>query len=429
MSFYRSLSPIERSYLYYDTQNAPPTTMIFALEGTGHFDPTNWQSAIEHVVAANPGFRLKKKGALKFSYWDDEGRLPQLILRHNCQWDGNGPNLPDFLTAPMNSEEGPLTQVILCDSHRAPLKRVIIRTHHAVTDGQGNLHFTRELFRALRGESLLGTQSTVRDLDIGKFVSAPRQNMVSRNSPGLTQATASTDQSLYWHRYFIPGRYSKALAKIAFCLHKASEHIGDQALRIRITTDLRRYTNNYHPSNFTSANASGAMDIMVENQDTPDSIYLKIQQALEDKQDVRMPSNLFIEFAQWTPISFSGISEPLALKYLKGNRFVRSATLSNMGRVDHKEFSYADFECTSTVSIPLTFRSNGLFLVMMGSDDGITLSAGLPKVLAEEQQLEVLMDRFLGIFSQFKTAPNPSNASANNDQGTDSSAEAECATP
>src|SRR5690606_1143608 len=84
-------------------------------------------------------------------------------------WQGNDSHNKEMIDEPFNTREDVLSTVILFNNiqNNGEINfKILFRIHHAICDGVGTLHWIKEVFRALREETLLGSRSDKNELDI-----------------------------------------------------------------------------------------------------------------------------------------------------------------------------------------------------------------------------------------------------------------------
>ncbi len=388
MSFYRKPSPLEVTYFGYDTPNYSPMVNQFITEGRGSLDLERWRQAVAQVAEVNPGVRLKLKGRWGWRYWDDQGPPPK-VERIESDWDGSSSEGAPCLGAPMNLRKGPLSEVILIQG-RYP--KVLYRTHHGIMDGQGMLHFMAEIFRALRGEPLLGSRGTETDWDIAQRIEHPSRDIKEGDCIPVTPISSQPDERgcryvrLHWQ-----GKYSKLIPKLilASC-NIAWETHGEGKILFRIPSDLRRYLDENAP--FSCANAIGAIDLEITPDDTVNSIQSRIIKALRAKKDLSVfPDNM--KLAYWLP-SGVFVAKPKQLERLhQSGRYRMTGTISSLGELDVNDFSYDDFQTERIYGVPIPFENRPLFIGFCVNPEGLHASIGMPKALATHQQLMAFCEK------------------------------------
>ncbi len=154
-NFSRKVSPFERIFLLLAMMDCPFSNQL-VLEGKGTLDASRWENAVQAASEANPGSRLLYKGRSSWAQWVDCGVTPPVRDFNGAHWSADGPEGAPFLSDPMPFRDGHSCEVVLLSGDPA---RVVFRTLHATMDGGGTLVWVEDIFRALRGEPLIGQGS------------------------------------------------------------------------------------------------------------------------------------------------------------------------------------------------------------------------------------------------------------------------------
>src|SRR5690606_14346897 len=130
-------------------------------------------------------------------------------------------------------------EVILFTS---PQPKLIYRTHHAICDGAGMLHWIAEVFRALRNEKLLGSDGRLCEWDIAQDYSVAKSSLDFH--PWIPVKNQNNSDSIFefnWQHFFIAGDTPKLVPKVIKTLADAAwEYQPHGHVCFRIPSDLRR---------------------------------------------------------------------------------------------------------------------------------------------------------------------------------------------
>ena len=207
--FQKPLSYLERIWLCMD-RSFPPYACQITLEGSGSLDFEKLKSAVEKASEANPGSRLVLKGALRKCYWQDSGECPRVKMVNASQWDGhNGENAP-FLSVrlPYN---GPTCEVVYA---KADVPRLIFRANHGVMDGMGTFMWMEDIFRVLRGEEPVGSDSTLNEKILVSSLSKRTRKPYPIESIAPTGKAAKYEKGVTWKRLSFNGPQSQLIGKV-----------------------------------------------------------------------------------------------------------------------------------------------------------------------------------------------------------------------
>ncbi|MFT4974291.1 MAG: hypothetical protein ACI8S6_000173 [Myxococcota bacterium] len=371
----RRLSGTERAWLAAD-RLCPPFVNQQLIEGTGTLDFDLLADAVARAAAVQPGVRLRLRGWLGATRWSTDGP-PPLVTR--IEGDDT-----EALARRLDPRHGPIAEVLLLDG-----PRVVFRTHHAALDGRGAGLFSADVFRALRGEPLLGALAgPLTDVDLTSTASAaPPAEAIWRAPMGIpTEQTFA----VAWRRRRISGPTRQLLPRALSALHTASLAHGDGPLRVGIPVDLRRH----RPGLRASGNLTGIAHLVLDGGDPAQALTEAIDgdgaaaavQAAAALRGVPL----------WLMAAVGGRH---ARQGLKTGRFSTSATLSNLGRQDLVSLSGGGFQATGSLWIPPGQPGLPLFLTLSGDQDGFDLTGSAPVGLASEGRLDQLLDAMAAALS------------------------------
>jgi hypothetical protein len=388
----RLLSGMERIWLAAD-RISPPFAIQLVIEARGgQLNPEQLKAVLPRLVEATPGMAMQLKGILGWTRWQP-GPMPQITTVDARRWDGLSAKGASFLEEPLD----PANPIELILASGDPF-RLIIRGHHAVTDGRGLSRMADQLFRALRGEELLPISAgPLTDMELAARVAAlpqekkPRTGLskpVPPNPPADRPAPTGTahvfSTAVTWARARIPGRHDQPLARIIRALVAVSHRAADLPLRIAIPVDLRRYDSDLS----STANLTGILHLDLAGLPAgPDAL-----QAIQERISASLPHAasvpLFAHKFRNVPLSWlAREGKKQATQHLKNNRYPISATLSNVGKVDLRSWSFKGFNASRAFFIPPGSPSMPLFLMFCGDEEGLELCISMPVGLADENRL------------------------------------------
>lgn len=384
MSFYRTPSPLEFSYIGSDA--APVSNFVnqFLACGTGSIDKDKLADALRKAMKANPGIRLRLKGFWGWRYWDDQGLDPLVEEIDAPDWDGmsseNCPRIGQYI----DLRRDPLVQASII--HGKQDVYLLFRVHHAVTDGRGTVHFLADTFRILRGEQPVGSTSKLTEWDIAMREERPPRPVVEGNCLPVTPFAAQPDvRGCHWRRFVWDGDKNKLTAKIMLAIAQlAWENHGDGKVLIRIPADLRRYMK--EEEGFTVANCSGALDFELKPDHSLNQIRSQLVKAMRNKEDLS-PFMENHKYARWMPPGMF-LSNPAYLqKAHTTKRYRQTAIITNLGDVDLAPFTLESYRPKELFGVPIGMENRPLYVgaASQGNETGIMV--GIPKALADAQQL------------------------------------------
>lgn len=401
MSFFRSLSPLEASFIASNQPGYSPFINQFIIEGEGKLVLDEWQKAIELATKANITVKTKLNGLWGWRYWGDDGPTP--VVRYiSTDWDGLSSEAAPEIFSAIDPVSGPNTEIVLIESNKAGDERqrpkVLFRTHHGITDGKGMLHFMEECFRALRGEPLLGSPGTTNEWDIVKLHNPVKRTIKEGNCIPLTPPSKTPNEpKCRWIRCQWPGKHTKITPKLmlATSVLAKKNNASDGRVLFRIPSDLRRYLGKDAP--FSMANTTGALDLEVLDESTPQSIQSEIVNGMRNQSDLSVfPKSMFL--VNWLPKAlFTTTPAVLANRHRKGT-YRMTGSISYLGEVNMEALQYNHFHTTALYGVPMPLENRGIFIGASSTKDTLTLTLGTPKALATHDELVCIAEQLQEIF-------------------------------
>ena len=386
----RTLSATERIWLAAD-RITPPFAVPLVLEGEGKLDVKAWKIAVDRAAEANPGMRAVLKGTLKRTRWVDCGVAPPVREIDGNAWDGHGPEGAPFLQRTIFPLSGPTTEVLLLSGAQP---RVIFRAPHALTDGRGMLCFVEDVFRVLRGEDPIGTDSTLKDLSLARSLGSGDAMKRVKDCLTPSGAIASADPGVRWRRVTLTGHPSRLLPRVVLAVARSAwgqlDHGDSGRVRIEIPVDMRPK----QPGLRSTGNLTGMLYMDIPPDADEDSITTEILALLESVDEARIIKGL--EALSSLPVWLIAWLGKLALKNIhhKG-RFRSSAVVSNLGRLPLAKFQGGGFSARTGFFIPPGADTQPFFLAMCGNGEGVEFVASMPRVLATDGRLERLLESLI----------------------------------
>ena len=389
MSFYRTPSPLEFSYIASDLPSGSFMVNQFFVHGEGRIDKATFEYAVRKAADANPGLRLRLKGIWGWRYWDDGGPYPRVEEIHAPDWDGTSSEHCPRLGERIDPRKDPLCQISLI--HARQDLYVLFRSHHAIADGRGTLHFMHDVFRVLRGEEPVGSKGRLTEWDIALREERPPRPIVEGGSlPVLKCDKHPGERGCRWQLFSWNGDQNKLTAKLIFALSQmAWEHHGEGKVLWRIPADLRRYMKD--DEGFSTANCTGALDMEITPDTSINQIRSKIVKAMRQKEDLS-PFAENQKIARWLPGSMFRQSAESLQKLHEGGRYRMTGILSNMGDVGEELFQCEGFTPKSLFGAPIAFENRPIFVGTSSKGKETFIFIGVPKALASQQDLKSFCD-------------------------------------
>ncbi len=354
--------------------------VITILEGESRVTLSEWEAALAQVVAINPACRLRIVGKRQRSRWSSDGAPTHLRYVENCAWDGRSHDGAEFIkSTKFDLENGPTSELIIV---RGQPDRVIVRAHHAVMDGMGVVYCFEELFRALRGEPLLGTNAIFSDADLMQSVTAQPPPKYVGKPASLTGGERNTIAGNVWRRLTlqkISANY--LLGTLAVSAREFAKRYSDRPVRVLLPVNLRRHCDGLH----SMLNFAGLLIIAVAPTDGPDDFRRKLRQQLNANVDAYY--HPVAEYFKWLPMAWL---DWLGAKFARHENTKDTVGISNFGVVQPEQFSHEKFSAHAMFALP-AFDGNA-FIVAAKMRDVVDITVAMPEALASDGRFDTFMN-------------------------------------
>lgn len=383
----RRLSPYER--LWIAAQTSGLTTLV---EGSGALSASALRRAVDIATAANPGSRLTLTGIGPWCTWVESDVPPSIEEVDGSQWDGTSSlDAPFTDRAHMNPKQAPSTSYVIV---HGPTPRLVQRTHHATMDGIGALHFLQDVFRALRGESVIGARGQETDMELARRLGGRRHQPDFNCLKPFAQPSTGVSGSL-WQRIRVHGQQRpQPLARVLHTIAAIARENGPGHVLVDLPVNMRRH----FPDIRNTGNLTGSLRLGI-----PAGLELAEIAALIDGQlaehrhaDPVISAQPFLYTPLWL---MRRVAQAKARQAVRQDRFVPTAVVSNVGRIDTAALSAPGFTAESAIIIPPGYDGVPLFLLITGHARGFDISARAPRALAADGQLKTLLQRLAAALS------------------------------
>lgn len=395
-TYVRRMSPMERYSLV--IHEAHRYHVDGVLEGCGRLDPTQLQAAIERAAQANPGIRVRLRGALGYSRWVDSGIAPQLRVMPLSDWDGSSERGAEFLDERFEPlRGGPIADVLSvpCGDGQS---RLVFRTAHAAIDGRGCMHWMGEVCRALRGDALLGSPSRLRDVDVHaryrNRLGAPPPPLTAACLPVVLPSQQGRDPLRYvWRRVKLPRAVAHLLPKTALFLAQWARRRRPGPVAFTVPVDYR----GLRIDEIGLGNLTGYLRLEVPADATPRTLVRQLNERLRACADCRsFPGAALMS---WVPVSrLLAQFRPMDPQRLyTAQAGAPSGGLVSMGNVKLRDFDAPGFVATGIYGIP---GAVGKLNVLFGNtEEGSPVLFTAPAAYNHEGQLDELAEAYRRHFS------------------------------
>jgi hypothetical protein len=356
--------------------------VVIVLEGVGpRFEPQMWHGALARASAENPGSRLRMIGKRWRACWLNDGQPPRLRLVENSDWDGLSNDGAGFINArPLSLEGTPTVELILVNNSLGR-RFVVLRTLHAVMDGRSCLHFLLELFRALRGEPLAGSNAGFSDVDLMRYLGPRKTTSRHVRTAWLTGVPQGDEPGDTWQVVTLDTTSQNILARVASVLAEYCHQHSSQPALFAVPVDLRRRL----PGLRSTTNFSSMLLIPLKKGEGKEAFRQQLGSMIEEKMDLHWPR--LLDLAKL--FSLEGLDRFLSrISQKPPERPLETAVISNLGRLDPDGFSCVHFQVRRLFLVPLV---NCVYVSIVSLGDRVELAVGMQKFLAGNGRFERLV--------------------------------------
>lgn len=365
----RRITPIEWLYLCMEPELPPFAIQLrIALARLPSVDALT--RALAACVDANPASRLQVRGR----WWWEEGRIPGVV----CIEEG----VPFSLDHPALHRRLPI-DVPPIELLWWPGAGLVLRCAHALMDAAGLLHFAQDLFRALRGEPLLGSR---RDLDDWSLLTSsphrrplPALRPAWRSPAGEPSSTASAGHAHAMRQ--VRGRVDSPTARIAAALARTG------ACRLMIPVDLRLADAGLR----TTANLSNPLILDFDAGWDSTACWRHVLGALgrHEQFGVARASAALPRLPARATGRVLGAANRWQARH---GRHLVTALSSNLARVSLASFAFEGETPAHVGLLPFDTPGAGLNLLTLQHDDALEIAASCPAASGDEGRLDRLLD-------------------------------------
>ncbi|REH40315.1 hypothetical protein DFR26_0515 [Paraperlucidibaca baekdonensis] len=385
--------PVSASEYYHASVGASrhtlesPRMVFFILRGSlkrgtdGGSDRELLTQAIARVAAVNPVLRLRWHGYLGRSRWLSDGPLPRLRVLEHCLWDGLSSDGAECLDAPLSLRDGPCAEFIWAPQ-RAGRGLLILRSFHAVMDGLGGMHLLHELFRALRGEALLGDNAAFSDADLMRATAIQPTPQQPYDTCALTEPAPDALTGDDWCRLRFGPLQPRLLSQVAQALAEFAHQFSEVPVRIAVPVDLRKHV----PGLVTSANFANMLFVRLDKGASAADFDTQLREQLRARRELAYPAIYTV--LRWLPLRWFDFLLGRRLRNFATRKPVETAVISNMGPVDLSAFDACFFAADDFCISPMPGNA---FVVLYALNGQINMVINLPRLLSSDGRQAALV--------------------------------------
>ncbi len=377
----RRLSFNERLYLAAE-QLQPGFCIQIVVEGEGALSPKALEAAVHTAACANPGVRLVLRGVLGWTRWVATGPVP--VVRVVDPWPEDG-GVPFGLERPLSPTDGPTCEVVLSPG---PRPRVVFRCFHGVMDARGLLHFAEEVFRALRGEPLAGSDCALSDTEVVESTVGKRTRPALRSDcVALTCTKSSYPSAVRWRRVTLEGALPGLVARVAAAIARHARRFHEGTTRVMIPVDLRNYRRELR----ATGNMTYPLFLDVPVERGWRDLQKEILKRLGQKEPMRLdPAEKLLP---WLPMWIvRAIYAAWTSSHRRRGRYPFTALITHVALQGVAEMNAPGFKSAGMHLLPPQSDFVPLGIAAVTGSQGAEIVVSAPEGLMTEAQLEELCD-------------------------------------
>jgi hypothetical protein len=401
-TYRRKLSGVERySMVINEIYRYNVDAMIV---GHGTIDVTALRRAVTIAAEANPGVRVRLKSFLGFSKWVDSGIAPTVTEVAAPLWDCRSEQGAAFLQTRFDPlAGGPIADVILVRIDKKVC--LVFRALHAAMDGRSLAYWIQDVFCALRGETLVGGESTLTDFDVAAL---HRKKIIDDKEKAAEEADAlgagyisvvppnrdhGTDVGYIWRAISIPRNVSNILPRAAVYLAQYARQQSEGVTGFTVPVDYRGLRIEAN----SNGNLTGYVRIHVSPTDTPRTVMQQLNRQIREYADCKLP--LQAKLLRWIPIKYlvNRLTKERDKLLYTVNRELPTAGLVSMGNWNPMLCTTADFTAEFMQGIPGSVGKLNVLAVNLPHSTIVTFSA--PKGYNLNGEIDKLTQDFAQAFT------------------------------
>jgi len=386
----RRLSYIEYIHACFGTNKKSlelPHENTIVLEGIGNFDVDSVKIAVAKAVEANPAVAIKLVGKRNRASWVASNSMPSVRQIHDVQWDGYSDEGSSFIyDTTLSLRDGVVAELILVEGEKSFL---IFRSLRAVMDDIGSMHFLEDVFRAIRGEPLKGSNNTIKDTDLMQSLNSTQFKVdTGIQVARLTGDAQGDEHGDTWRRVSVEGPQIWLIPRIAVALAEFSRHYSDDQVLISVPVDMRRHREELR----STMNFRAMSFVQVSEDDSATDFHKNLQKMLSTNSEAYYMNEL--DWLRYLPFSWLELFFCRTHKNYRDKPIFETAMVSEMNGYKSADLSSDTFKAKHLYGIPLTGNA---YSFVSSMDNRIDITIGMPKVYANNGRMDRLLDHLMTI--------------------------------
>lgn len=335
-AYRRRISALEWWFLAYPEHLPAFNQMV--LEGDGALDAAELRRAVETVAAHHPGACLTRRG----HDWVDTGRLTPVHELPGGPLDGIRFTGTEALRQPLRDGR-PTSEILIRPGSPAT---IVFRTFHGIMDAPATFAWISDLFRALRGEPVVGLPSAVTEAELLRRIApdpAPAVPPELRWPSPLGRPAATGERGFVWRRITVDGSHPALVAQLATTILAACRL---PEARFLVPVDLRRHDRDLR----AGANLTRPLQLDLRAGESWADAHQDLMTALAGRHELDQGVD---EAALSVPLSALRRQLVALDQHAAGlDRYPALGTISHLGQVSLAALSSDGFSARTVYSLP-----------------------------------------------------------------------------
>lgn len=361
-----------------------PRYLFFGVFGRCADEPDEslLRQAIADVTAHNPSLRMRIQGHLGRSRWRSDGPLPRLKIIRDSDWDGQSSVGAELLyTDDLCLRDGPTAEFIWLSQGQGR-GMLILRTFHAVMDGFGGMHLLSELFRALRGEPLVGSNTAFSDADLMRAMAVKPGKYDPYTTCTLTGGPSGDALGDDWWRVRFGAVQPRLLSRVALAFAEFAHQFSEAPVRIALPVNIRKHV----PGMQSSFNFANMLYVRLDKGANSSDFDEQLRAQLAQRREVAYPA--IFDWLRWLPLTWLDYALGRRLSNFNKRKPVETLVISNMGPIDLSAFQSSLFQADDFMVSPMPGNA---FVILYSVNNQISMMLNLPRILSSDGRKEQLL--------------------------------------
>jgi hypothetical protein len=255
-------------------------------------------------------------------------------------------------------------------------------------DAKGTLLWAEDIFRVLRGESVLGSAYTLNDVELMKNLPKIEKDNLSKNNITPGGKVQGDDKGFVWLRKTIHGRFRNLQSQVIYLTAREAWKNSDGSVVFCISVDLRRHL---PPDIRATGFLSSAFFMEIKPEYTVEQITELLKKNLNEKREITY-SNVY-KLLFFVPVKLINyFFQRISKKRHNTGRYLASGIVVTMGLIPLEKYTGGGFYPSTTYAIPPHLDVIPFFIGMISNGKDVEVMITMHKGLASNGRIEEIMD-------------------------------------